>query len=137
MESPLDPNYNGVMSNIPQDYQHNILDEIKRIVREELDDMYGDNNRGVLKRTGELFWIGTVNVYDGEIEEVHSYEEARNDDFHHSYYFSQPQIEKMTNGEVMIFWIAPHGIEAEWTMGKAGPEIINKIKQQIVIRDEK
>ena len=135
MESPLDPNYNGVMSNIPQDYQHGILDEIKRIVREELDDMYGDKNRGVLKRTGEPFWIGTVNVMDGEIEEIHTYEEARDNDFHHSFYFSQPQQEKMTDGEVMIFWIAPYGIEAEWTMGKASPNLIHKIKQQIEMVD--
>ena len=135
MESPLDPNYQ--ISNVPPGYEYNILDEIKRIVREEIDDIYGNKNRGILKRTRKPFWIGTINVMDGEIEEVHTYEEARDNDFHHSFYFSQPQVEKMTDGEVMIFWIAPYGIEAEWTMGKAGPEIVNKIKQQIEIQDEK
>jgi hypothetical protein len=37
MESPLDPNYQ--ISNIPQDYQHGILDQVNKIVREELDSM--------------------------------------------------------------------------------------------------
>lgn len=37
MQSPLDNT--GIMSNIPQDYQHGILDQVKKIVREELDDM--------------------------------------------------------------------------------------------------
>lgn len=41
MESPLDPNYNGVMSNIPPGYKHGILDTI---VREELNNMYGNAN---------------------------------------------------------------------------------------------
>jgi hypothetical protein len=39
----------------------------------------------------------------------------------------------MNEKECMIFWISPNGIEAEWTMGKASPDIINKIKQQIEI----
>ena len=38
MESPLDPNYQ--ISNIPQGYDGNILDEI---IREELDNLYGAN----------------------------------------------------------------------------------------------
>lgn len=122
LESPLDPM--NQYSNIPPGHDANIL-------YEESDDIYGDKNRGILKRTGEEFWIGTVNVYDGEIEEVHTYEEARDNDFHHSFYFSQSQIEKMTNGECMIFWINADGIQAEWTMGKASPDIINKIKEQI------
>jgi hypothetical protein len=129
MESPLDPNLQG--SILPPGYKHNILDEIKKIVREELEDMYGNKNGAILKRTGKPFWIGTVNVMDGEIEEVHTYEEAAANDFHHSFYFSPGQQEKMVDGEAMVFWIAPYGIEAEWTMGKASPEIINKIKQQI------
>ena len=39
MESPLDPNYNGVMSNIPDGHEQNILDQVNKIVREELDSM--------------------------------------------------------------------------------------------------
>jgi hypothetical protein len=131
IESPLDPNLQ--ISYFPQGYEHNILDEIPNIVREELDDIYGNKNRGILKRTGEEFWIGTVNVLDGEIEEVHTYEKAKNNDFHHHFYFSISQLDKMNEKECMIFWISPNGIEAEWTMGKASPDIINKIKQQIEI----
>lgn len=132
MESPLDPN--NQYSYVPQGYQHNILDEIKKIVKEESDDIYGDKNRGILKRTREEFWIGTVNVFDGEIEEVHTYEQARDNDFHHSFYFSEPQQEKMINHECMIFWINADGIQAEWTMGKASPDIVNKIKEQITFK---
>lgn len=127
LESPLDPM--NQYSNIPPGYDANIL-------YEESDDIYGNKNRGVLKRTGEEFWIGTVNVYDGEIEEVHTYEEARNNDFHHHFYFSPAQVEKMIARECMIFWINANGIQAEWTMGKASPDIVNKIKEQIEINME-
>ncbi len=44
---------------------------------------------------GVPFWSGSVNLLDGKIEEVHSYQEAQAADFHHSLYFSQAQIEKM------------------------------------------
>jgi hypothetical protein len=127
LESPLDPM--NQYSNIPPGYDANIL-------YEKSDDIYGNKNRGVLKRTGKLFWIGTVNVYDGEIEEVHTYEEARNNDFHHHFYFSSAQVEKMVEGNVMIFWINADGIQAEWTMGKASPDIVNKIRKQIEINME-
>lgn len=129
LESPLDPN--NLYSNIPPGHNANILYEIGKMVREESDDIYGNKNRGKLKRTGEKFWIGSVNVMDGEIEEVHTYEEARDNDFHHNFYFSPAQVEKFTEGECMIFWINEDGIQAEWTMGKASPDIVNKIKQQI------
>ncbi|WP_312430946.1 hypothetical protein [Lacrimispora sp.] len=49
------------------------------------------------------FWSGSVNLLDGKIEEVHSYLEAQAADFHHSLYFSQQQIEKMSNGECAFF----------------------------------
>jgi len=123
IQSPLDNN--NQFSMIPPGYDGGILNEES--------DEYGDKNRGILKRTGEEFWIGTVNVLDGEIEEVHTYEQARDNDFHHTFYFSEPQQEKMTNGECMIFWINADGIQAEWTMGKASPDIVNKIKEQITI----
>jgi len=41
MESPLDPNYQ--ISNIPPGYDGGILNEIGRIVKEELDNLYGAN----------------------------------------------------------------------------------------------
>ena len=127
LESPLDPM--NQYSNIPPGYDANIL-------YEKSDDIYGNKNRGTLKRTGEEFWIGSVNVMNGEIEEVHTYEEARDKDFHHNLYFSPVQVEKFTEGECMIFWINADGIQAEWTMGKASPDVVNKIKEQIKINME-
>lgn len=102
-----------------------------KIINEEINNIADEKNRGMLKRTGERFWIGSVNVYDGEIEEVHTYEQAEDNDFHHNAYFSQGQLMKIKEGECMVFWINDNGIQTEWTNGKINNEIKYKIRQQI------
>ena len=90
-------------------------------------------NGGIFK--GRPFWSGSVNLLDGVIEEVHSYEDAEANDFHHSFYFSDPQIEKMANGENAFFWVDEDGeINGEWRT-TIEDEIINRIKEQIEIRN--
>jgi hypothetical protein len=120
IQSPLDPNYQ--ISNIPPGYDGGILNE-----------KVGNKNQAILNRTSEKFWIGSVNVLDGEIEEVHTYEEAKSYDFHHSFYFSQAQQEKMEEGECHVFWVEDGEIESEWTQGPVTRNIENKIKEQITI----
>ena len=44
---------------------------------------------------GKPAWCGAVNVMDGIIEETHTYEEAEDSDFHHSFYFSDSQLDSM------------------------------------------
>jgi len=105
---------------------------ITQIINEEISKVL-NKNRGLLKRTGERFWIGSVNVYDGEIEEVHTYEHAYNSDFHHSMYFSQPQLEKIDNEECMVFWIDSTGIQGQWTHGQISRNIESDILSQIEI----
>jgi len=90
-----------------------------------------NNNHGKLKSSGKRFWIGIASVFDGEIEEVHTYEEAKRNDFHHSFYFSPNAVEKMDNEESMIFWVEEYGIESDWTHGKMSQNVINLINQQI------
>lgn len=51
------------------------------------------------------FWIGCASSIDGKIEEVHTFEEAEANDFHHSFYFSKEAQDRMKNGESEIFWI--------------------------------
>lgn len=36
---------------------------------------------------GVPFWSGSVNLHDGEIEEVHSYQQAQAADCHHTFLF--------------------------------------------------
>lgn len=82
------------------------------------------------------FWSGSVNLLDGKIEEVHSYLEAQAADFHHSIYFSQQQIEKMSNGECAFFWINNSGeIEGLWR-DEINDEIIKKIAEQITFYEK-
>jgi hypothetical protein len=80
---------------------------------------------------GKPFWSGSVSLIDGVIEEVHSYKEAEASDFHHSYYFSQAQAEKIDSGENGFFFVENGKIQGEWrdTVPK---DIINKIEEQIV-----
>ena len=82
------------------------------------------------------FWSGSVNLLDGKIEEVHSYQEAQVADFHHSLYFSQPQIEKMSNGECAFFWINNNGaIEGLWR-DEINDEIIKIIAEQLIFHEK-
>ena len=60
-------------------------------------------------------WCGSVNILDGIIEEVHTYEEARMNDFHHTFIFSEQQVEKIDNGECLFFSVEPTGVVLGWT----------------------
>lgn len=58
---------------------------------------------------GKDYWSGSVNTLDGEIEEVHTFKEAKDADFHHSFYFSYEQQDKMEEGECVFFCIDEEG----------------------------
>ena len=92
-----------------------------------------DKNHGLLLRSNKKFWIGSVNILDGRIEEVHTYEKAFANDFHHSLYFSQTQVEKIKNEECMIFWVDLAGVQGEWRHGKLPWNIAQEINKQIEI----
>jgi hypothetical protein len=90
-------------------------------------------NHGILLKNNKRFWIGSVNVFDGKIEEVHTYEKAEDCDFHHSFYFSMPQLEKIKNEECMVFWVDEDGINGQWSHGEMPIDIIGEIEKQIKI----
>lgn len=54
---------------------------------------------------GKKAWSGAVDTLDGTIEEVHSYNEAKDYGFHHSFYFSDEQLEKMEEGLSCVFFV--------------------------------
>jgi hypothetical protein len=58
LESPLDPNYNGVMSNIPPGYVHGILDELNK------DKMKNNKVQDVIKSVIKEF------AYEGNVAEI-------------------------------------------------------------------
>jgi len=85
---------------------------------------------------GKKFWIATANNLDGVIEETHTYKTAWENDFHHSFYFSQQQLDKITNDECTIFWIND-GIDGEfWRNESREPWLIKKIEEQIEYLDD-
>lgn len=51
------------------------------------------------------YFLGSVNILDGKIEEVHTYNECKNNDFHHSFIFSEEQVNKMDEDECTVFYI--------------------------------
>lgn len=75
---------------------------ISGVLEEELNKNTSGNT---FKFKNKYYWSGSVNVLDGVIEEVHTYKEAKNHDFHHTMYFSENQVEKMDNDECVFFYI--------------------------------
>jgi hypothetical protein len=106
---------------------------LENVIREEIEQFNENGNHGILNKNGKKFWIGIANIYNGEIEEVHTYDEAKANDFHHSFYFSNSAQEKIQNGDAMVFWVDKNGINNEWTHGRIPTNIISTIKQQIQV----
>lgn len=98
--------------------------------------------KSIMKKKGNTFsfngkkaWSGAVNSLDGVIEETHPYENAKEYDFHHSFYFSDPAIERIANGESLFFYVDDNG-EIQLDPTNRGQKydrnaIIEKIKSQI------
>lgn len=88
---------------------------------------------------GQGAWSGAVNALDGTIEETHPYKRAKENDFHHSFYFSDPMIEKIANGDNLFFYVDnKNNIHVNPT-GRADKPydenfIIESIKKQIGIK---
>ena len=94
---------------------------------------------------GKKAWSGAVNTLDGTIEEIHSYKEAAEYGFHHSFYFSDNQLMKMEEGETCFFCVFPdHTIQINGMM-RFNPEDVgivldekfleNRIREQITFTD--
>ncbi len=78
-------------------------------------------------------WSGCASIYDGFVEEVHSYSEAQRADFHHSLYFSEPALERMEQEDSIFFWIDNGVINTEWRYGGTVPSgLIARIKNSLI-----
>lgn len=58
---------------------------------------------------GKQAWSGSISALDGVVEETHPYGRARENDFHHSFYFSEPAVERIGNGESLFFYVDEDG----------------------------
>lgn len=89
------------------------------------------NSKNCATYKEKKFWSGCVNLLDGRIEEVHSYEEALFCDFHHSLYFSDSAIDGMENGKMAFFWVDDGIIHGTWRE-ILSPILIAQLREQIV-----
>jgi N12 class adenine-specific DNA methylase len=85
---------------------------------------------------GKPFWIGMASTQDGQIEEVHTYEEAEDHDFHHSLYFSPGRVERADEGDLAIFWLDDKGKVQIWPTfgtepGKMDADFVRLLESQI------
>ena len=84
--------------------------------------------------TGKVnIWCGCANPLDGYVEEVHSYAEAQNADFHHSLYFSVEAAERINNGESVFFWIDNGILNADWRES-ISEKLKRKIKENLYLQ---
>lgn len=100
---------------------------------------YNKKDKNTFIYKNKKYWSGSVSLLDGIIEEVHTYQKAEKAAFHHSYYFSKSQIEKMELGENAFFFVDDRGIiyinpmDRGIISNKDLEDIKNKVKQQIKI----
>lgn len=87
---------------------------------------------------GKNAWSGAVSTIDGAIEETHPYSRAKDYDFHHSFYFSDPAIERIESGDSLLFYVDEKGnIQLDPTNRGQGYDknaLLDKIAKQIKIR---
>lgn len=90
-------------------------------------------NHAVLNKTGERFWIGAVNLLDGEIEDVYTYREAKAADFHHTFYFGPNALDMVDNQEAIVFFVQPRRTVVIWDNYDA-PDLTREQKSHLVAR---
>lgn len=66
------------------------------------------------KENGSEFWIGAVEHESGNILEVHTLEEAKQNDYHAMFYFSEDVVNRQDKCEVSYFWIAEGRVQIDW-----------------------
>lgn len=123
------------------DYLDKLKDELVRLESkdlslESLNEEYLTSN-DTFKFDNRVAWCGSVNAYDGNIEEVINYRNAERNDFHHSFMFSENQVEKIDNEDCLFFYVDERGNIIVDPYEKAGQlnkqDLISKIKEQITI----
>lgn len=99
-----------------------------------------ETSRNVATFNGKPFWCGAVDLNDGEIIEVHTFEEASQHDFHHSLYFSDDAQAGMRTGAIGFFYMSPGGhvnldhLERTEDMHAVNPHLASVILSQIAVQ---
>lgn len=91
----------------------------------------GAATRNVGRYKGKEFWIGTIDQRDNRISEIHPFEKAQENDFHHRLYFSDQGIRDLEAHNTDVFWFDDKGkIVLGWEGPNSGPEY-NKVVKAI------
>ena len=89
------------------------------------------------KENGSEFWIGAVEHESGKVLEVHTLEEAKQNDYHAMFYFSEDVVNRQDKCEVSYFWIAGGRVRLDMETGfndEAGAKhLCERINSQIHI----
>lgn len=108
---------------------------------EELTGDIMSGNWAKLKETGENFWIGCVSLIDGYIEEVHTYKEAKDADFHHTFIFSYSAYDRIETSESVTFFVQPKkkiyiwdNYDAPVTSDDKKAFLVGRIREQIILK---
>ena len=98
------------------------------------------NNKYALSKHSGFFyknkevWSGVVNLLDGMIEKVYTYEEAATSSFRHALYVSPSNLEKIKDEEALIFWInKDKQFISAWDMVELDYTLIQQIKKQLEV----
>lgn len=81
---------------------------------------------------GRPFWAGVVDMTDGQIEAVYTYERCESCDFHHSFIVSPEYHDRLEDGEFGYFWLEPdHSVSGAFGFGGGQEDIPSAILERI------
>lgn len=107
-----------------------IMDYIQKNIEK-----YKPNTPSIVKEiTSQILknklWSGIVDARDGTVEEMWTYQEAKDVDWHHSFLISREQQLAINSGDKVYFWMEDNGEPMDME-NKLTPEIKRRIKQQV------
>ena len=88
-------------------------------------------SKNPVKWKGKPFWIGIVDLRDGEIIVTWTYQTAKSCDFHHTFYMDREYREKIDNDEYGIFWFNEPDDLDFWDISGISDKVYTRIMQQV------